>query len=345
MALFCAPGWREIKDMHELQERYCVEDSFFHRYFVRNAENRFVNDLKKFMLWHEGHFLDPRKKLDYVRRFLVDELEDFYSNSRFCLPQIGFSLTTRCTLHCQDCIALSPLFENPELHKNFTHMDLGFSDFKRELDAVTAGVDGIKRLFLHGGEPLLNRALPEIVDYSAACGKIELVELITNGTIVPSELLLDAIERHKDKVYLAINNYGVNPALKTQLHYEETVARLNERGIRHPLYSELSWYRQHPLKGQGYTSEQTRKMFANCWCKHSLQILNGVLAICPRASIGELLGLVPTPEEDVIRLREDITGDTRQRLVDFYKKDSFVACGYCAPQSEVIPPAMQSGDK
>ena len=39
-------GWREIKDMHELQERYCVEDSFFHRYFVRNAENRFVNDLK-----------------------------------------------------------------------------------------------------------------------------------------------------------------------------------------------------------------------------------------------------------------------------------------------------------
>ena len=100
------------------------------------------------MLWHEGHFLDPRKKLDYVRRFLVDELEDFYSKSRFCLPQIGFSLTTRCTLHCQDCIALSPLFENPELHKNFYSHGPRLQRFLSGSSMpLPPGLDGIKRLF------------------------------------------------------------------------------------------------------------------------------------------------------------------------------------------------------
>lgn len=325
--------------MRELQLRYGVDDIFFDRYFVRNAENRFVNALKRFMLWHEGHFPDPRKKLEHVRAHLADELADYYERGLFVIPQIGFSLTTRCTLRCQHCIALSPLFEQPA-GARFTHEMLSFEDYKAQLDELLAGVDGVRRLFLHGGEPLLNPDLAKIVDYSAAQDKITLVELITNGTLACSPELLDALERHKHKVYLAINNYSVNPALEGRLRYKEVIAALEARGIKHPLYSELSWFRQEPLRDRGMNTAEVRAALAGCWCRHSLQILGGVLAICPRASIGHRLGIVPTPDEDLIFLDGSVP-DMRARLKDYYARDSFVACGYCAPQTDVIPPAGQ----
>ncbi len=186
--------------MDALQKRYAVEDAFFHRYFIRNAENRFVNNLKRFMLWREGRFHNPKDKLRYVRTFLAEELENFYEKGQFVLPQIGFSLTTRCTLRCRDCIALSPLFD--EARPSFIHIDQNAAAYRSELARIADGVDGVKRLFLHGGEPLLNKDLPDIVQASAECEKIELVELITNGTVVPSEALLDVMERYKHKIYL-----------------------------------------------------------------------------------------------------------------------------------------------
>lgn len=328
--------------MDDLKKRYAVNDIFFHRYFIRNAENTFVNNLKRFMLWREGAFPNPKDKLAHVRAFLAEELEKYYAQGQFHIPQIGFSLTTRCTLRCQDCIALSQLFENTDHSANFGYIDTSIDKYKHALDRIINSVDGIKRLFLHGGEPLLNKELPEIVAYSAQCDKIELVELITNGTVVPSEALLDALEKYKHKIYLAINDYSKNPALRDRLPYKKIIALLEDRGIRHPLYAELQWFKQHPLKYQGYSPEKLKRVFADCWCIHSLQILDGVLAICPRASMGHLLGIVETPADDLIDLRCAKTTSVRQEFIDFYRKDSFAACGYCVPQTEIIPPAVQA---
>lgn len=317
--------------------------AFFDRYFVRNAENRFVNDLKRFMLWREGHFQDPRKKLAITRKNLDREFASFYDENQFILPQIGFSLTTRCTLRCRHCIALSPHFENPGLP--FAHHTLSFEAFKRQLDTVLSGVDGLRRLFLHGGEPLLNPELARITDYAAKQDKIELVELITNGTLECSPELLDALEQNRHKVYLAINNYSVNPALAKRLRYTGVIEALERRGVKHPLYSDLSWFRQEPLTEQGRSRAENRNFLANCWCRHSLQILDGVLAICPRASIGHRMGIVPTPEEDLIFLDREWTGEAMRRsLKDYYMYEDFAACAYCAPQKDVIPPAEQLGE-
>jgi hypothetical protein len=168
------------------------------------------------------------------------------------------------------------------------------------------------------------------------------VELITNGAVVPSEDLLDVMERHSGKIYLAINNYSKNPELRERLRYDEIIALLDARGIKHPLYADLHWYRQKHLENQGYTLEQVRQSFDACWCKHSLQILDGILAVCPRASMGMLLGLVDTPPEDIISLRSNDAGTLRQEFLAFYRKDSYAACAYCAPQIEVIEPAIQA---
>jgi hypothetical protein len=330
--------------MDDTREQRSVPDSFFHRYFIRNAENRFVNDLKKSMLWREGRFPNPRHKIRYVQKFLETERENFHEKGEFHLPQIGFALTTRCTLLCRDCIALTPLFNSGAREPQYRHIDLGIDDFKRDLTALTRSVDSVKRLFLHGGEPLMNGDLPEMAEFAAACDKIELVEIITNGTIIPSERLLDAIAAYRRKIFFAMNSYK-NPALKDRLKTAKITALLDERGIKHPLHADLRWYREEALKDRKYSPEQRRRLFENCWCKHSLQILDGKIAICPRASVALQLGLVETPPEDFIDLRKEDkasdAGKLRRELIAFYSKDNFAACGFCIPQTELVEPAIQ----
>jgi hypothetical protein len=57
--------------------------------------------------------------------------------------------------------------------------------------------------------------------------------------------------------------------------------------------------------------------------------------------MGLLLGLVETPADDIIDLRKDDNSGLRQEFVDFYQKDTFAACGYCAPQTDPTEPAVQ----
>lgn len=326
--------------MHRLRESYGVGEAFFDRYFLRNAENSFVIALKRFMLWREGSFPNPRRKDELVRQFLEAELKDYYERGIFRLPQLGFSLTTRCTLRCRHCIALSQLFE----HKgHFSHFTLTFADFRRQLDAILAGVDGIRSLYLHGGEPLLNPEVAEICAYAAAQEKIQLVELITNGSVPLSEPLLATLKQYADRIFLAVNDYSVNPALAGRLHKAEIVAQLDAHGIKRPLYTELSWLAQEPMRGQGRTPDENRQFLERCWCRHSLQILAGRLAICPKASMAELLKCVPPVPDDYLAIAE-MAKNPRQALQEFYERDLFAVCGYCAPQTRIIPPAEQCVD-
>jgi organic radical activating enzyme len=328
--------------MNDIRMRHNIPNSFFTRYFIRNAENRFVNDLKRFMLWREGYFPNPQKKLTFIKKFLENEIKDFYADGKFHIPQIGFALTTRCTLLCKDCIALSPMFNTREGKLTYKHVDLQFKNFQQELNMLTESVDSIKRLFLHGGEPLMNQDLIKIVESSAENVKVELIEIITNGTIVPQKELLDSIEKYKHKIYFAMNNYYKNPMLKNKLKTDKIFLLLDERGIKHPLNADLMWYRETPLIDQKYSQEQIEQLFESCWCKHSLQIMDGKISICPRASIGVQLGLVETPEDDYIDLaKQDSPENLRKKLINFYNKTSYAACGFCIQQNELVEPAIQ----
>ncbi len=308
--------------------------TFFSRYFEKNAEQRYAMQLLEFMLWQRGRFIPPMHKAKIQQSFIQQEVED-YKNGIINIPQLQFLVTTRCSLRCINCNAYIPYFGT----HGKKHKDLSPQDFKHDLDKLSEAVTHIRRFILIGGEPLLHKELSSLIEIAAQNSMISLIEIITNGTIVPSSIILDTIERYKEKIYFHISNYQANPALIYRLKHEKIFQVLKERDIKYQMSAHQSWSKEIPLQGRS-DDEIAQKMFASCWLKRCLQVCDGKLAICPKASSGYELGMVDDSfPGEVISLRE--IDDVRKQLIAFYQKDFFEACRSCVRIDEEVLVAEQ----
>lgn len=204
-----------------------ITPAFFSRYFEKNAEQRYAMQLLEFMLWRRGRFIPPMHKARVQQSFIQQEVED-YKKGIINIPQLQFLVTTRCSLRCINCNAYIPYFGTHG--KN--HKDLSPQEFKQDLDKLSEAVTHIRRFILIGGEPLLHKELSSLIEIAAQSSMISLIEIITNGTIVPSSVILDTIERYKEKIYFHISNYQDNPALTSRLKHEKIFGALKERDIK-----------------------------------------------------------------------------------------------------------------
>jgi hypothetical protein len=319
----------------ELTQQFNIHPVFMSRYFERNVERRFAAQMLEFMLWRRGKFIPPQLKEKMQQQFLREELEDFYEKGKLNLPQLQFAVTTRCSLRCRNCNAYMPYFG-----KTAPHVELAPEDFARDLATLGKVVGTIRRFMLLGGEPLLHTRFAEILAASASQSFVSIVEIVTNGTMPPSEDVLHVAEQYRDKVYFHISNYSVNPALASRLRHEAVFEALKGHGIRYQMSPSPSWLKEVPLAEKDNDDGRVKSMFADCWLKRTLEVKNGKIAICPKASSGYELGMADDScAGEVVDLHGG--GDIRQKLIDFYHREFFEACRGCVRINEEVLPAEQ----
>jgi len=312
-----------------------IASAFLNNYFFKNAFEKFTNSIQEFMLWRRGSFLPPHKKEQYLNRFMEEEIDDFYERHILRIPSVQFAVTTRCTLRCRDCSVMIPRFGG---NTGAAHIDLSFAQFKSDFDRLAEAVDGIGTVLFVGGEPMLNKELPHMLDYAAQSPKVGLVDIVTNCTILPWPELLDAVEAHNDKVFFGLSNYSANSELALVLKRPEIIKTLKERGIKHTLDTgEAQWFR-YELAECPYTTEEMHALFARCQWRLCLYALDGLLAVCPRGLMGQALGEFMQPDADLILLRG--TEPLREKLIAFFEKDFLHACRWCRRYEENVPPAL-----
>lgn len=93
------------------------------------------------------------------------------------ITYLRISVTDRCNFRCQYCMPAEgvPLKKHDEI--------LSFDEI---VDVVKAGTKlGIKKIRLTGGEPLVRKNLPELVQMIAAIPEIKDIGLTTNGVLLP----------------------------------------------------------------------------------------------------------------------------------------------------------------
>lgn len=325
-------------EIEALKKKYAISEPFFTRYFERNAEMRLGLQQLEFMLWKRGHFILPPKKKLMEKVFLLEEIENFYTRRQINLPQLQFAVTTRCTLRCKNCNAYSPRFGH-----GTPHVELAPEDFARDLHTLEGAVSSVRRFMLLGGEPLAYSRFAEILELAAASPLFSIVEVVTNGTLLPSEEVLRVAAAHRDKVYFHVSNYAVNPALLPRLRHEELFACLKERAISYQMARDLVWTAEPPLSAAPAAPEQTRKNFGECWMKRTLEVKNGRIAICPKASSAYELGMIPADAPgEVVDLRGG--SDVWEQLADFYSRPYFEVCRHCVrPEGDVMPAEQLPG--
>lgn len=265
-----------------------IPPQFLSRYFEKNAEQRYLMQVLEFMLWRRGRMILPPHRAHVRQEFLQEEMEDFFAKGIFRIPQLQFLLTTRCSLRCKNCNAYMPYFGGSRGH---AHYDISPEDFRRDLERLAGAVTGIRRFILIGGEPLLHPLLAELVEIAVSSPLVSVVEIITNGTLVPRPELLEVLVKHRSRVYFHISNYMANSALAPRLKHEALLATLKAHGIPHQMASAPVWQEERPLAGR-LDDAAVGAMFDSCWIKRCVQTLDGQIAICPKASSGYELGMV-----------------------------------------------------
>lgn len=251
------------------------------------------------------------------------------------IPQVEFNVTTVCTLKCKHCSNFIPYLKPEEQSK------IKIEDFKTQLSNLTNAVRKIKNLILLGGEPLTIPNLHEYIEFAAQNKKIDRIWIITNGTLLINDKLKKTLAKHRKKITIRVSNYSKNENLKGKLKQEELLEQIKTLKLDCDYVKDLSWNYTSPYKTKEL--RENSKLYFECCGNHCVSVFEGKWYVCPRAGVFDKKGIYIPQENEVIDLNIEVSAKVlRQKLKDFYSRNTFTACNYCTNvedklQDKVIP--------
>jgi MoaA/NifB/PqqE/SkfB family radical SAM enzyme len=215
---------------------------------------------------------------------------------------------------------------------------------KESLDVVFKIFDKIGIFNIEGGEPLVRKDLHELITYLQKYKNlIGEARFITNGTIIPSEELINACKLFNEKVYFIVDDYGREISPNAEL-----ISRmLTENGIRNEYRVQRGdrymggWVDFGPFTNRQYTKEQVTKVYNRC--KGSLKdaekqfdISKGIIFPCAHTRILCELNIIDF--QDCVNLFDSTDIEQkREKILSMKGKTYFTACKYCNGFSENSP--------
>jgi organic radical activating enzyme len=263
------------------------------------------------------------------------------------VKQVALFVTHRCTLKCKLCGNYSPYYIPPP-HFSYDYLS-------KTIRGIFDIFDEIEKFNINGGEPLLHPQLPEIVDFlSLFINKINILEITTNGTIIPSDRLLKNLT-FSNKVDILVDNYG--PELSTNVNRIDEA--FNNFNIRHRIRTYYGanahcggWVNLLDLTKKHDTDKDIENIFSKCYINSKLRcmpVIDGKAYVCPTYKRCKDLDLISdNPDEYIDILSENISlGDKKEQARNFYNRKYFTACAYCSgfcADSPRFAPAEQLED-
>jgi organic radical activating enzyme len=313
---------------------------FYRRYFKQNAVNVVYGVHSQLKPSFNIYGNKVRKKLA-VQYNILKELVNYYILHRISVPQIEFVLTTRCTLRCQNCSVFMPAFNKAG------HLDCTLEQFKKDFDTFIGLVDRVQEILLLGGEPLIYKDLPAVVDYVSANPKVRCVKVISNGTIVPTQNLLDALARHTKKTVFYISNYSANAEIAPLLKIDIIIDALKKNGVEYLMVRDLKWLNWKEGHPHNRSPEELTTLFRSCSVNKCMALMDGKIYVCSPAASYYNLGMCSNAA-DVLDLRAILyppPPSIRRNFVHFYKRSYFDVCDNCTmPTRHDLLPALQIKD-
>jgi len=248
----------------------------------------------------------------------------------FAMKRASIHINKTCNLKCRLCAAFQPY------HKPCTYpVEYLRESLKRYFKIVTF----VEDFTIAGGEPLLHPNLSDIIlcfqNYSRQFGRLQ---IITNGSIIPSSNVLGAISVFGNQFFILIDNYGEDCSVKT----EELDHLLTNYNICHTVRNYTKedphcggWVDFGDLTQKRHTNQGDIEMlFSKCAYPHALKfcfsILEGKMCPCPPYHRCRELGVIDDYNEYVDLFDDALTiEEQRTKIQNIYNKKSLSACAYC----------------
>lgn len=246
----------------------------------------------------------------------------------FDVERVSLIVTLRCNLHCKLCVERIPDYAAP------SHPDTKL--LLETIDRLFRMDLRINHFGLSGGEPLIRKDLPQLLDHLLRWkDNIGLLDVVTNGTILPSQALLDSALRWGQQVRFVIDDYG--RALSKQAGAMAELLRQNHVSCKINDYDKelhcSGWVDFGDFSKRGGEAFASA-LYAKCNFPAALslccEIVDGRIDPCSRSRQCIERG-IPIPKAEWIDLWDDTESidQKRQRLLAWYRLKSLTACMYC----------------
>jgi len=249
-----------------------------------------------------------------------------FGNNLLIMPYLELCVTPLCTLRCRKCANFMPLYS----HGSHYSVETVLQPF----DKVMSSIDSVLWFRILGGEPFLHPDLDIIIRHCSSNKKIEHVEIVTNGTVLPSKDMMRTLKETKSKIY--ISNYGYASCRKDLL-----IRELEKNNIPYKFNEILEWEDMGDGQRFEYSNKQVRDVYAACTniCK---TIVQGELHVCPRSAHGTGLGIIAKKIGNYVDVTEENSSTLRAAIRALYDVECIEACYHCiGPNREVIKAGEQ----
>ena len=270
-------------------------------------------------------------------------VEWFWKNKRqVVLSECFLCVTSRCTFKCKNCNQMMPYFTDK------THYTCSVDEVIETLDAFFSKVDFLMSMFIIGGEPLLHKDLPEIIErISDKYGnKVGYIQIITNASLIPSESLMSTIKKHNIDIRLSDYTFEI-PYTK---RFEEVKSALNNAGIEYSVSKYEEWFDVGiPGKEEKQFTDINDIKAHTIACGPCHVIAEKKFFYCGTFYNAQKCGLAVLEKGDYIDLTEETSDAAKEKLLE-YSLGKFVngyisVCNYCFGKSEnnkrIVRPAIQ----
>lgn len=263
--------------------------------------------------------------------------------------RVVFDPTYCCTLKCRLCCAGVPQLPSPLPYYTYEELTSDISRFFELVDAVDI-------FTISGGEPLLHKRIADIVGYVRAFrDRIGRLELITNGTLLPSEELLLNMKEAGGRVLL--DDYGPALSIKAEefeqmliahgVKYERRYQGTTEKGAHCGGWIDCTTYLEEER-----TEKELKRRADKCIQIHELRCnpsMDGKLYPCPNQATWTKNGKLPDEPAYYLDLRDNVTPleEQRKRASEYIKIPYLPACKHCNgyfDDAKRYVPAEQIGD-
>lgn len=248
------------------------------------------------------------------------------------IPYVEICISPQCTLNCRDCANFMQYYYKPQ--------PMNLEQVWSWIDAFLEAIDAALTVRVMGGEPLMQKQLPELMRRLLAHSKVQHTQIVTNGTLEPKDDLLKLMQANKQYCSFFFSRYGSKLAPR----FDE----FTQKCLRHGLMVQApednkQWFDMGDTASRHRSVKELTEVYQKCPnnCRH---IWNGEFHHCPRSAHGKYLGLIDMPETDYVPLMTLDTATRRERIRAMYDLPYITACNHCGlmPETHYVPPAIQA---
>ena len=243
------------------------------------------------------------------------------------LPRMAIEITTRCNLRCKYCTVGVPT------QKRIIHLSL--DTVKGYLKTLFEIVDYVNSLEFTGGEPFLHESLPEMIEsYMEYSDRFGQFLIVTNGTVKPSERLVEVLEKYREKGVIHISDYGVSPERTAEL-----ITLVDKIGIKYRVDCYHGddqylggWVDPGEVKSRNRSVDQLKTVYSSCGLVKNggcWRVREGKIHICMRSCRCIEEGFIF--EDDWLDFMDTTKTieEKRNKLLQLINGSYLHACDYC----------------